>query len=74
MSFLCPYSFLSQEVFDSISDYVITGRQLYGKTVAVTVSDLQIVGFPLCIENEKVREVYWSRWSWNFFGPCRCDT
>jgi hypothetical protein len=49
------YSFLSQEFFDSISDYVITGRQLYGRTIAVTASDLQVVGFPLCIENEKVR-------------------
>lgn len=49
------HSFLSQEFFDSISDYVITGRQLYGRTIAVTASDLQVVGFPLCIENEKVR-------------------
>lgn len=49
------HSFLSQDFFDSISDYVITGRQLYGRTIAVTACDLQVVGFPLCIENEKVR-------------------
>ncbi len=52
-----PEGFLSQELFDSISDYVITGRQLYGRTVSVTASDLLVVGFPLCIENDKVRAI-----------------
>jgi hypothetical protein len=48
------YSFLSQELFDGISDYVITGRQLYGRVVAVATADYQVLGFPLAIENEKV--------------------
>ncbi len=50
-----PRSFLSQELFDGISDYVITGRQLYGRVVAVATADCQVLGCPLAIENEKVR-------------------
>lgn len=47
-------SFLSQEIFDGISDYVITGRQLYGRVMGVATADYQVLGFPLAIENEKV--------------------
>jgi hypothetical protein len=46
--------FLSQEVFDSISEYVITGRQLCGRTINVTACDYQILSFPICIDHEKV--------------------
>jgi hypothetical protein len=47
--------FLSHEIFDSLSDYIITGKQLCGRVMGVTAFGYHIMGFPLCIENEKAR-------------------
>lgn len=47
---------LSQEVFESLSDYVITGKQLCGRTVTVNANNTHLMGVPLCIEHEKVRD------------------
>lgn len=49
-------SLLSQEVFESLSDYVITGKQLCGRTVTVNANNTHLMGVPLCIEHEKVRD------------------
>jgi len=53
----CCIRFLSQDIFDSISDYLITGKQLYGRVLTVTAFNYQIMGYPLSIENEKVSGV-----------------
>lgn len=51
----CCCSALSSDVFDSISDYVITKQQLCGKIITVTAPDagVRVMGFPICIEDKK---------------------
>ena len=45
--------YLSPEVFDGVSDYVITKPQLCGKLVTITVSGHKIMGYPLRVRNER---------------------
>ena len=47
---------LSQEVFESISDYVRSrGSSCVGVCISVTAYNFQVMGVPLFIEHEKVR-------------------
>ena len=48
-----PEGFLSNELFDSVSDYIITGKQLCGKLITVNAPPYKIMSFPLCIEDDK---------------------
>lgn len=46
-------SYVSKEQFKGIETFVITNRELSGKFVSLTSSDLKIIGFPVRIENSK---------------------
>lgn len=49
-----PNEYLSNEVFDSISDYIIIDKPLCGKIVTLVLPpDQTIVGYPVCIEDDK---------------------
>lgn len=48
-----PDGFLSPDKFDGISDYVIMVGQLCGKHITVNAFGLTVMGYPLCINNEK---------------------
>lgn len=48
---VCRY--LSAEVFDGVSDYVITKPQLCGKLVTITAAGHKIMGYPLRVRNER---------------------
>jgi nitrogen permease regulator 2-like protein len=51
----CPENCLAPDQFDGVSDYIITGKQLCGKLITVAAFGLKIMGYPLCIADEKVR-------------------
>lgn len=51
--FQAPSDVLSNETFDSISSYIIIDKALCGKIITVCVHDLKIVGYPVCIEDDK---------------------
>jgi len=46
-------SFLSDDVFDGVSDYIITKPQLCGKMVSITTGQHLIMGYPLRVESER---------------------
>ena len=48
-----PPCFLSDAVFDSISDYLITTQELCGSIIRVRASDRQVLSYPLRIEDDK---------------------
>ena len=48
-----PPRFLSDAVFDSISDYLITTQELCGSIIRVRASGRQVLSYPLRIEDDK---------------------
>lgn len=48
-------SFLTQQQFDGVSNYLITDKCVCEKIVVITAFDYTIVGYPVEITNEKVR-------------------
>ncbi|DAZ99905.1 TPA: hypothetical protein N0F65_011828 [Lagenidium giganteum] len=48
-----PRSLLSNETFDSVSGYIIIDKALCGKIITVCVQNMKIVGYPVCIEDDK---------------------
>ena len=48
-----PPRFLSDAVFDSISDYLITTQELCGSIIRVRASGRQVLSYPLRIEDDR---------------------
>ncbi|ETV75617.1 hypothetical protein, variant 2 [Aphanomyces astaci] len=48
-----PPNALSNEVFDSVSGYIIIDKALCGKIITVCPQGIKIVGYPVCIEDDK---------------------
>lgn len=48
-----PPGFLSDEIFDSISDLIITGAELCHKLVTTRVGPYHIIGYPMQLSNKK---------------------
>ncbi|KAK9881290.1 hypothetical protein WA026_015412 [Henosepilachna vigintioctopunctata] len=48
-----PENYISKELFDSISVYIITKAELQRSTITVTLSNYKILGFPIKIEDKK---------------------
>lgn len=46
-------SFLSDSLFDSISDFIITGPELCHKLVTVSAGPYQIIGYPMQLSHKK---------------------
>ncbi|KAL7691953.1 putative nitrogen permease regulator 2 [Plasmopara halstedii] len=51
--FQAPKNVLSNEVFDSVSGYIIIDKALCGKIITVRAHHVKIVGYPVCIEDDK---------------------
>ncbi|KAF1781281.1 Nitrogen permease regulator 2 [Phytophthora cactorum] len=51
--FQAPENVLSNEVFDSVSGYIIIDKALCGKIITVRAQQMKIVGYPVCIEDDK---------------------
>eukprot|EP00644_Phytophthora_capsici_P011816 jgi/Phyca11/533247/estExt2_fgenesh1_pg.C_PHYCAscaffold_120008 len=51
--FQAPDNVLSNEVFDSVSGYIIIDKALCGKIITVRAQQMKIVGYPVCIEDDK---------------------
>lgn len=51
--FQSPSKYLSSEVFDAVSDYIITGKQLCGSLITVTAFGHKIMSYPLSVEDNK---------------------
>lgn len=48
-----PENYISKELFDSISVYIITKPELQRSTITVTLSNYKILGFPVRLDNKK---------------------
>lgn len=48
-----PEGYISKELFDSISVYIITKSELHRSTITVTLPDHKILGFPISIDDKK---------------------
>ncbi|CAH1154224.1 unnamed protein product [Phaedon cochleariae] len=48
-----PANYISKELFDSISVYIITKAELQKSTITVTLKDHKILGFPVRIDDKK---------------------
>lgn len=48
-----PPGFLSDDTFDSIADFLITGPELCHKLVTVSVGALTIIGYPMLLHHKK---------------------
>jgi len=48
-----PEGFLSDELFDSISDFIITGPELCHKLVTLSAFDYVILGYPVSLSSNK---------------------
>lgn len=48
-----PENYISKELFDSISVYIITKAELQRSTITVTLQDYKVLGFPVRIDNKK---------------------
>ncbi|KRT82919.1 hypothetical protein AMK59_4344 [Oryctes borbonicus] len=48
-----PENYISKELLDSISVYIITKSELQRSTITVTLSDYKILGFPVRIDDKK---------------------
>ncbi|XP_018330249.1 GATOR complex protein NPRL2 isoform X1 [Agrilus planipennis] len=48
-----PDNYISKELFDSVSVYIITKAELLRSTITVTLSDHKILGFPVRIDDKK---------------------
>eukprot|EP01102_Stenamoeba_stenopodia_P017161 TRINITY_DN6109_c0_g1_i2.p1 TRINITY_DN6109_c0_g1~~TRINITY_DN6109_c0_g1_i2.p1 ORF type:complete len:202 (-),score=27.56 TRINITY_DN6109_c0_g1_i2:14-586(-) len=52
IAYQVPATFITNDVFDSIAEYVITKNFLYGRITAITTSKgYKLMGVPVCIEN-----------------------
>ncbi|TMW65334.1 hypothetical protein Poli38472_007976 [Pythium oligandrum] len=51
--FQAPSDVLSSDVFDSVSSYIIIDKALCGKIITVCAQNIKIVGYPVCIEDDK---------------------
>ncbi len=49
-----PPNVMTQDTFDSVSDYVIVGNHLCGKLICVKLDDQQYINYSVAIENPKV--------------------
>ncbi|KAJ8970102.1 hypothetical protein NQ314_001392 [Rhamnusium bicolor] len=50
---LVPDNYISKELFDSISVYIITKAELQRSTITVTLQHYKILGFPVRIDDKK---------------------
>ncbi|XP_022907949.1 GATOR complex protein NPRL2 isoform X2 [Onthophagus taurus] len=48
-----PENYISKEVFDSVSVYIITKLELQRSTITVTLPNYKILGFPVRIDDKK---------------------
>ncbi|KAL1497987.1 hypothetical protein ABEB36_008861 [Hypothenemus hampei] len=48
-----PENYISKELFDSISVYIITKPELQRSTITVTLEQYKVLGFPIRIDNKK---------------------
>ncbi|KAJ8937907.1 hypothetical protein NQ318_009859 [Aromia moschata] len=48
-----PENYISKELFDSISVYIITKAELQRSTITVTLQEYKILGFPVRIDDKK---------------------
>ncbi|KAG5892242.1 hypothetical protein JTB14_014612 [Gonioctena quinquepunctata] len=48
-----PENYISKELFDSISVYIITKAELQKSTITITLQDYKILGFPIRIDDKK---------------------
>lgn len=48
-----PENFISKDVFDNVSVYIIPKAQLQWSTITVTLSTCKILGFPVSIDSKK---------------------
>ncbi|CAH1994985.1 unnamed protein product [Acanthoscelides obtectus] len=65
-----PENYISKELFDSISVYIITKAELQRSTITVTLQDYKILGFPVRINDRKyARNAY----HFNICFVCDCN-
>lgn len=48
-----PDNFISKDIFDTVSVYIIPKAKLQRSTITVTLKDYKILGFPVMIDNKK---------------------
>ncbi|XP_066587109.1 GATOR complex protein NPRL2 [Prorops nasuta] len=48
-----PENFISKDIFDNVSVYIIPKAQLQRSTITVTLKDYKILGFPVKIDDKK---------------------
>ncbi|XP_015597439.1 GATOR complex protein NPRL2 isoform X1 [Cephus cinctus] len=48
-----PDNFVSKDIFDNVSVYIIPKAQLQRSTITVTLKEFKILGFPVRIDNKK---------------------
>ncbi|CAB0036860.1 unnamed protein product [Trichogramma brassicae] len=48
-----PDNYISKDIFDNVSVYIIPKAQLQRSTITVTLKDYKILGFPIKIDNKK---------------------
>jgi hypothetical protein len=48
-----PKDVLSTDLFESISDYVIVGKNLSGKTIMIQMDGIKYLNLSICVENSK---------------------
>ncbi|RWS04038.1 nitrogen permease regulator 2-like protein [Dinothrombium tinctorium] len=53
ITFQVPEDYVSKDVFDSLSVYLIPKPELQGSLMTVNVNNMKIIGFPCGIEHEK---------------------
>ncbi|KAI4490924.1 hypothetical protein M0802_010598, partial [Mischocyttarus mexicanus] len=51
--FKVPDNFVSKDIFDNVSVYIIPKAQLQRSTITVTLKDYKILGFPVKIDDKK---------------------
>ncbi|XP_050297639.1 GATOR complex protein NPRL2 isoform X2 [Anthonomus grandis grandis] len=50
-----PENYISKELFDSISVYIITKPELQRSTITVTLENYKVLGFPIRIDNKNYK-------------------
>ncbi len=53
LRFQFPEGVVSKEAFEELSDYVIVGKHLCGKCIAVRADNFQFVNYSVAIDNKK---------------------
>ncbi|CAG9773962.1 unnamed protein product [Ceutorhynchus assimilis] len=66
-----PDNYISKELFDSISVYIITKAELQRSTITVTLEDYKVLGFPIRIDNKKYAR---NAFHFNLCFVCDSDT